>query len=470
MQRTYISETPKLIEQKIKLAGWVDCRRDHGKIIFIDLRDRSGLAQLVFSAGNKDLWKQADRLRSEWVVEVEGVVNERPEKMRNPEMETGAIEVLVEKLEILSEAKTPPFEIQGDGYEVHEDKRMGHRYLDLRRERLKNNLILRHKIIQFIRQELDNLGFIEVETPILTKSTPEGARDYVVPSRLNPGKFYALPQSPQQYKQLLMVAGLEKYFQIARCFRDEDTRGDRQPEFTQLDIETSFWNQEEILNLVEKLYIDIVEKFFPNKKISQIPFPRLTHQESIEKYSNDRPDLRKDKNNKDELAFCFVVDFPAFEWRPSYAEASEGTGRWDAVHHPFTRLQTDDIKKIKKEPGKILAYQYDMALNGHEIGGGSLRTFKAEVLEACFEVMGHAKNDIRKKFGHLLEAFEHGVPPHGGIAMGLDRFFAILFNEPSIREVIAFTKTGDGRDLMMDAPSEIDKEQLSELKIKVLEQ
>jgi aspartyl-tRNA synthetase len=470
MQRTYISETPKLIEQKIKLAGWVDCRRDHGKIIFIDLRDRSGLAQLVFSAGNKDLWKQADRLRSEWVVEVEGVVNERPEKMRNPEMETGAIEVLVEKLEILSEAKTPPFEIQGDGYEVHEDKRMGHRYLDLRRERLKNNLILRHKIIQFIRQELDNLGFIEVETPILTKSTPEGARDYVVPSRLNPGKFYALPQSPQQYKQLLMVAGLEKYFQIARCFRDEDTRGDRQPEFTQLDIETSFWNQEEILNLVEKLYIDIVEKFFPNKKISQIPFPRLTHQESIEKYSNDRPDLRKDKNNKDELAFCFVVDFPAFEWRPSYAEASEGTGRWDAVHHPFTRLQTDDIKKIKKEPGKILAYQYDMALNGHEIGGGSLRTFKAEVLEACFEVMGHAKNDIRKKFGHLLEAFEHGVPPHGGIAMGLDRFFAILFNEPSIREVIAFPKTGDGRDLMMDAPSEIDKEQLSELKIKVLEQ
>jgi aspartyl-tRNA synthetase len=472
VQRTYISETSNLIGQKIKLAGWVDNRRDHGKIIFIDLRDRSGLVQLVFLASNKELWVLADKLRSEWVISIEGKANERPEKMQNPDLPTGKIEVLVEKMEILSEAKTPPFEIGKDGYEVHEDKRMKYRYLDLRRERLQKNIFLRHKIIQFIRQELDKLDFMEIETPIMTKSTPEGARDYIVPARLNPGKFYALPQSPQQYKQLLMVAGMERYFQIARCFRDEDTRGDRQPEFTQLDIETSFWSQEEILEMIEKLYIDIVAKFFPEKKIIQIPFPRITYKEAMEKYGNDRPDLRKNKEDKDELAFCFVVDFPAFEWReeglPS-PKASEGKkkGRWDAVHHPFTRPQTDDVKRLKNSPKDILAYQYDLALNGHEIGGGSLRTYKPEVLQATFEIMGHSKENILKKFGHLLEAFEYGVPPHGGIAMGLDRLFAILFNESSIREVIAFPKTGDGRDLMMDAPSEVDEGQLKELKIKL---
>jgi aspartyl-tRNA synthetase len=280
-----------------------------------------------------------------------------------------------------------------------------------------------------------------------------------VPARLNPGTFYALPQSPQQYKQLLMVAGLEKYFQIARCFRDEDTRGDRQPEFTQLDIETSFWSQEDILEMIEKLYIEIVKKFFPGKTIKQIPFPRLTYKEAMEKHGNDRPDLREDKNNKDELAFCFVVDFPAFEWRKEEK-------RWDAVHHPFTRPQTDDIEELKKSPGEILAFQYDLALNGYEIGGGSLRTYRSDILETTFEIMGHTKENILKKFGHLIEAFQYGVPPHGGIAMGLDRFFAVLFNEPSIREVIAFPKTGDGRDLMMDAPSEVDEIQLKELKIK----
>ncbi len=471
MKRIYTSETTNLIGQKVKLSGWVDTRRDHGKIIFIDLRDKEGLVQLVFLAGNKELWQQAEKLRSEWVISIEGQVNERPEKMQNSELSTGKIEVLVAQIEILAEAKTPPFEINKDGHEVHEDKRMKYRYLDLRRERMKKNLVLRHKIIQFMRQELDKLGFVEVETPILTKSTPEGARDYIVPSRLNPGTFYALPQSPQQYKQLLMVAGLEKYFQIARCFRDEDTRGDRQPEFTQLDIETSFWSQEEILAMIEELYTEIVRKFFPEKTISKIPFPRLTHKEAIEKYGNDRPDMRENKNNPDELAFCFIVDFPAFEWReePSFAKATKGKGegRWDAVHHPFTRPQIDDIEKMKKNPAEILAYQYDLALNGHEIGGGSLRTFKRQVLEACFEIMGHSKENIQNKFGHLLEAFEYGVPPHGGIAMGLDRFLALLFNEPSIREVIAFPKTGDGRDLMMDSPSEVDEEQLKELKLKL---
>lgn len=487
MQRIYTSETPNLIGQKVKLAGWVDVRRDHGKIIFIDLRDRSDIVQLVFLAQNKELWRIVEKLRPEWVVEIEGQINERPEKMQNPDLPTGKVEILVEKLEILSEAKTLPFDVNTDGYQIHEDKRMKYRYLDLRRERMKNNLILRHKIIQFIRQWLGEKEFIEVETPILTKSTPEGARDYVVPARLNPGAFYALPQSPQQYKQLLMVAGLEKYFQIARCFRDEDTRGDRQPEFTQLDIETSFWSQNDILETIEKLYIDIVKNLCSKKTITQIPFPRITHNEAMEKYQVDRPDLRKDKNNPNELAFCFIVDFPAFEWRPSFAEATEdkeedknslgegkrlavrslGEGRWDAVHHPFTRPQTDNIEEMKEDPGKILAYQYDMALNGLEIGGGSLRTHNPDVLEATFEIMGHTKENIQKKFGHLLEAFEYGVPPHGGIAMGLDRFFAILNNEPSIREVIAFPKTGDGRDLMMGAPTEVDEEQLKELHIKI---
>jgi len=460
MQRIYTFETANLIGQKVKLAGWVDVRRDHGKIIFIDLRDKSGIVQLVFLAQNKDLWQSAEKLRPEWVVEIEGQISERPEKMQNPDLPTGKVEVLVEKLEVLSEAKTLPFDINTDGYQIHEEKRMKYRYLDLRRERMKKNLILRNQIIQFIRQWLGEKGFIEVETPILTKSTPEGARDYIVPARLNPGSFYALPQSPQQYKQLLMVAGLEKYFQIARCFRDEDTRGDRQPEFTQLDIEASFWSQNDILETIEKLYIDIVKNLCPEKTITQIPFPRITHNEAMGKYQTDRPDLRKDKKNSNELAFCFLVDFPVFKW-------SEEEKRWDAVHHPFTRPQTDNVEEIKKAPCKILAFQYDMALNGFEIGGGSLRTYKPDVLEATFEIMGHTKENIQRKFGHLLEAFEYGVPPHGGIAMGLDRFFAILNNEPSIREVIAFPKTGDGRDLMMGAPTEVDEEQMKELKIQI---
>jgi aspartyl-tRNA synthetase len=279
-------------------------------------------------------------------------------------------------------------------------------------------------------------------------------------SRLQAGKFYALPQSPQQYKQLLMVAGLEKYFQIPRCFRDEDPRADRQAEFTQLDLEMSFIEQDDILDLIEKLYIEIIRNIMPEKRIQKIPFPKITYKTAMEKYGNDRPDLRKNKNDSDELAFCFVVDFPMFEWKKEEK-------RWDAVHHPFTRPQNEKIAEIKKNPDKILAWQYDFVLNGQEIGGGSLRTYKPEVLEAVFEVMGHKKPDIRKKFGHLLEAFEYGVPPHGGIAPGIDRFVAILCKEPSIREVIAFPKTGDSKDLMMDVPSEVDEKQLKELHIKV---
>jgi len=461
MKRKLTSEIIDLIGEKVKLSGWVDCRRDHGKIIFIDLRDKDGLVQLVFLGSDKDLYQLAETLRSEWVISVEGEVRGRPEKMVNLDMITGKIEIAVEKLEVLSQAKTLPFDINTNGYDIHEEKRLTYRYLDLRRGRMKKNLMLRDKVIQFMRRQLGEKGFIEVETPILTKSTPEGARDYLVPSRLNPGNFYALPQSPQQYKQLLMVAGFERYFQVARCFRDEDTRGDRQPEFTQLDIETSFWGQEEILEMTEALFVETVKKFCPEKEITQIPFPRITYGEAMEKYQTDRPDLRKDKNNPDELAFCFVVDFPAFEWR-------EEEKRWDAVHHPFTRPQTTDIEEMKRIPDKILAYQYDLVLNGSEIGGGSLRTYNPDVLAATFEIMGHTWAAIYEKFGHLLEAFEYGVPPHGGIAFGLDRFFAILNNEPSIREVIAFPKTSDGRDLMMGAPAGVDEEQLKELKIGII--
>lgn len=460
MNRVVNIEVTKYLGKSVKVSGWVQSIRSHGKIIFIDLRDRSGILQLVFTPQNEKVYKLVKEVRPEWVIEVKGKVSKRPPKMVNPKIETGKIEVSVESLEVLSKAKTLPFSIDGDGYEINEEKRMKYRYLDLRRDRMKKNLMDRQKVIQFMRDFLQKEDFIEVETPILTKSTPEGARDFIVPSRLQPGRFYALPQSPQQYKQLLQVAGIEKYFQIARCFRDEDPRADRQAEFTQLDLEMSFMGQEEILDVTERLFIALVRKLFPEKKIQKIPFPRIPYQKAMEKYKTDKPDLRKNKNNPDELAFAFIVDFPMFEWKKEEK-------RWDAVHHPFTRPQSEDIKEIKKNPNKILAYQYDFVLNGYEIGGGSLRSYKPEILEVVFEVMGHKKSEVRKKFGHLLEAFEYGVPPHGGNAPGIDRFLAILFNEPNIREVIPFPKTGDSRDLMMDAPSEVTEEQLKELKIKI---
>jgi len=312
-----------------------------------------------------------------------------------------------------------------------------------------------------MRTYLKKKGFVEVETPLLTKSTPEGARDFLVPARLQPGKFYALPQSPQQYKQLLMVAGLERYFQIARCLRDEDPRSDRQAEHTQLDIEMSFIETEDILNLIETLYIETCQILFPEKKIKEIPFPRMTYQEAAKKYNTDKPDLRKNKKDNNELAFCFVTDFPMFEWH-------EGDKRWGAMHHPFTMPQSENIEEIKKHPEKILAHQYDLALNGFEIAGGSIRSTNLEVLTAVFEVLGHTSAETKEQFKNYFEAFKYGVPPHGGIASGLDRFLSILLNEPNIREVIAFPKTGDNRGLMMDVPSKVSEKQLKELHIKTI--
>jgi aspartyl-tRNA synthetase len=462
MERILNAESKKYVGGKIKVCGWVNSRRDHGRVIFIDLRDRSGLLQIVFGPdSDPETYRLAKELKPEWVIEVVGEVKKRPKGMENPKIETGEVEVLAEKIKIFSKAKALPFPVDTDGYEIKEEKRLRYRYLDLRRKRLQRNLKIRQEVIHFIRSFLKEKGFIEVETPILTKSTPEGARDFLVPSRLYPGKFYALPQSPQQYKQLLQVSGIEKYFQIAKCLRDEDPRADRQPEFTQLDIEMSFVEQEDVLKLTEELFIKIVETFFCEKKILQIPFPRISYEVAKEKYRSDKPDIRKNKKSKNELGFLWVIDFPMFEWK-------ETEKRWDAVHHPFTRPKAESVEEIKKNPEKILAYQYDIVLNGEEIGGGSLRSYRPEILEAVFEVMGHSKKEIREKFKHLFEAFEYGVPPHGGIAIGLDRFLAILLSEPNIREVIAFPKTGDFRDLMMDLPSEVSKDQLKELSIKIV--
>jgi len=462
MKRIFINETIKHIDEKVRLCGWVDSRRDHGKIIFIDLRDKTGLAQIVFSDKlESEMYKLSESLRPEWVIEVIGTVKQRPETMKNEKIETGGIEIKAEKLNVYNKAETLPFSVQSEGHEIDEEKRLKYRYLDLRRKRLQKNLRMRQEVIYFVRTYLKEKGFVEVETPMLTKSTPEGARDFLVPARLQAGKFYALPQSPQQYKQLLMVAGLERYFQIARCLRDEDPRSDRQAEHTQLDIEMSFIETEDVLNLIEAIYIDMCKTIFPDKKIKEIPFPRMTYKEAMKKYNSDKPDLRKDKKDNNELAFCFVTDFPMFEWH-------EGDKKWGAMHHPFTMPQSTDVKEIKKHPEKILAHQYDLALNGYEIGGGSIRSTNLEVLTAVFEVLGHTSGETKEQFKNYFEAFKYGVPPHGGIASGLDRFLSIILDEPNIREVIAFPKTGDNRGLMMDVPSSVSEKQLKELHIKTI--
>lgn len=454
--KVFHQDLVKKVGESVVVAGWVANRRDHGKVIFIDLRDRTGIIQLVFTPSNKKAYAIAETLRSEWVIEAEGEVVKRPAAMVNPKIPTGEIELQVEKIRILSRAQSLPFDVNQDTHQVDEKIRMKYRYLDLRSERMVKNLLLRYRVIQFIREYLAKKGFWEIETPILTKSTPEGARDYLVPSRQHPGQFYALPQSPQQMKQILMVAGIERYFQIARCFRDEDPRGDRQPEFTQLDIEVSFMTQGELLNLVEDLFIQLVKKVAPEKKITQIPFPRLSYQEVMEKYHTDRPDLRKNKDDPNELAFAFIVDWPMFEY-----DAEEK--RWDPMHHIFTAPKEEDLPLLETDPKVVRSWQHDLILNGYEVGGGSLRITDPEIQRRVLRLVGLSQDEIEKRFGHLLKAFQYGVPPHGGIAPGIDRIVMILANEPNIREVIAFPKTGDGRDLMMEAPSEVSPEQLEEL-------
>lgn len=455
--------------KEVELAGWVQTRRDHGKLIFIDLRDRSGIAQIVFNPQHGEkLHKEADRLRSEWVVRIEGKVGKRPKGMENPKIPSGNYEVVATDLKILAEAKTPPIDILGDGLDIGEESRMQYRYLDLRRPRMAENLRLRHRAIKFMRDFLDARDFVEIETPILTKTTPEGARDFLVPARLHPGKFYALPQSPQQYKQLLMVAGFEKYYQIARCFRDEDSRADRAyGEFTQLDIEMSFVSQEDILQLVEQLFSELVKEIFPGKHILQSPWPRISHAEALKKYGSDKPDLRKNKKDKDELAFAWIVDFPLFtkQSKEDYFYGS-GAAHFAPSHHMFTAPHPDDVSLLDSDPVKVRSLQHDLVLNGVEIGGGSIRIHDRNLQEKIFDLIGFT-GEQKEQFKHLLEAFEYGVPPHGGIAPGIDRFLYRALGEQSLREVLAFPKTGDGRDLMMEAPSGVDPKQLMELNLDI---
>ena len=583
------------IGQRVELAGWVNRRRDHGGLIFIDLRDREGIVQVAFNPEiAKTAHDVAQNMRGEFVVKVAGEVAHRPAGTENFKLPTGEVEVIVREAEILNTSQTPPFYINEE-VEVDENVRLKYRYLDLRRTRMKNNLILRHKVVKFMRDFLDARGFIEIETPILIKSTPEGARDYLVPSRVHPGKFYALPQSPQQLKQLLMVAGLEKYYQIARCFRDEDLRADRQPEFTQLDLEMSFIDEEDILQLLEQMYTLMVETLLPGKKMLK-PFPRLKYAECIDNYGSDRPDLRygmqvRDlsditaetefgvfKNviakggkvkgicasggasftkkqleelgqvaqnfgakglvtmslgsvpgsidsltmdmvksmaakfvtlgqvkamakrfeaklgdllliiagdarptalalgglrhdlgkrlklaDPDMFAFAFIVDFP-------YFERNKDTGNWETVHHPFTMPKDEDMPFLDSDIGKVRAKSYDIICNGYELSSGSIRIHNSDLQKKIFQILGYTDDQIQVRFGHMLEAFSYGAPPHGGIAPGIDRTVMLLAGEESIREVIAFPKNQSAADLTFDAPSPAREEQLKELHIKVEEE
>src|SRR3989338_345 len=422
MQRTPIDETKNLVGKEVNLFGWVNVRRDHGKIIFIDLRDRSGVAQVVFTPSNKDVYELANKLRSEWVVRLKGKVNARPEKMVNLEIPTGKVEIEPLELEILNEAETPPFPIDTDGQEIDEEVRLKYRYLDLRRERLQKNIILRSKFVDLARQFLFKKGFLEIETPILSAPTPEGSRDFVVPSRLNPGKFFALPQSPQQYKQLLMVAGFEKYFQIARCFRDEDLRADRGFEHTQIDIEMSFVGQEDVTALDEEFTVSVVESL--GYKIKEKPFPVFTYKEAMEKIGADKFDLRTEEDKKSGvLAYAWVKDFPFFE--------KDKEGKWTFTHNPFSMAKPEHADWLLKgdNVGDILTTQYDLICNGVEVGGGSIRAHKPDMLEAVFRIMGYSKESIDRQFGHMLEAFKFGTPPHGGIAHGVERNLMTLLGE-----------------------------------------
>jgi aspartyl-tRNA synthetase len=579
----------------VTLAGWVNRRRDHGGLIFIDLRDREGIVQTVFNPEiSPDGLKTAETMRSEFVVRLTGEVARRPAGTENARIPTGEIEVIVREAEILNTSNTPPFYINEE-VEVDENVRLKYRYLDLRRPRVRDHLLLRHRVIKFMHDFLDARGFIEVETPILIKSTPEGARDYLVPSRVNPGRFYSLPQSPQQLKQLLMVAGFEKYYQIARCFRDEDTRADRQPEFTQLDIEMSFVDEDDVLNLTEELFTTMVKTLTPEKRMIQ-PFPRLTYAEAMERYGSDKPDLRfgmeikdlsdivadsgfavftsalasggkvkgicapgcagytrrqldelhglaKDQGagglvtialggsagslsdltpdmiksaaarflsldeikamagrlgavggdlllvvagedrlagtvlgelrremgcrlglaGPDVLAFGFIVEFPLFE-------RDSQTGRLEAMHHAFTMPRDEDLPLLDTDPEKVRAKSYDIVCNGRELGSGSIRIHTSEMQRKIFQIMGYSDSDIEARFGHLLEAFSYGAPPHGGIAPGIDRVIMRLTGEDNIREVVAFPKNQAAVDLTFDAPSPVTEEQLKELHIRLLEE
>lgn len=463
-------QTTNKINEEVLLKGWVNVIRKMGKIVFVDLRDRSGIVQVVLVPNELDQASQElmKDIKPEYVLEITGMVQKRQGKQINKDLPTGEVEILAKSVKVLAEAETPPFEIDNEERQANEELRLKYRYLDLRHERMKNNLTKRHQVIHYLRNYLTNEGFMEIQTPILTKSSPEGARDYLVPSRVHRGKFFALPQAPQQYKQLLMVAGIEKYFQIAPCFRDEDARSDRSPgEFYQLDLEMSFITQDEILNLVEKMFTTMIKEIFPEKKFTTVPWPRLNYEEVMKKYKTDKPDLRKNKNDKDEIAFAWIINFPLFKDQTKEEEKFVGVkSRWAPSHNMFTMPKEEDLPLLDQDPGKVRSYQHDLVLNGFEVGGGAIRIHEAKLQEKIFELIGFTEKQ-KKYFEHLLTAFKYGVPPHGGIAPGIDRLMAVLMGEKSIREVIAFPLTSDARDPLMGAPAEVEKEQLEELGINI---
>ena len=463
-ERTLITESVEKVGSVVTLQGWVETKRDHGKLTFIDLRDRTGTVQCVG-------FKMMGELTTESVIEISGLVKERPERMVNKELPTGSIEVEVQSYEVLNKAKELPIQVEGDGREINEEVRLKYRYLDLRRTRVNAILRKRSLFIQSLREYLFSQDFVEIETPLLTKSTKEGARDFIVPSRFQAGKFYALPQSPQQYKQLLMTAGFERYFQVARCIRDEDLRADRGFEFTQLDLEMSFVTQEDVMSTVEALVKSAVKKVGGVLKDEQ--FPVVTYEEAMKKYGADRFDLRTEEEKEaGVLSFAWVVKFPFFKKvdTADVAEVRDGKSGWTFTHNPFSAPLPEHLAQhlAQEDIGSILTSQYDIICNGYEVGGGSIRAHQPEVLRTTFKVMGYSDEEIEASVGHMLEAFEVGTPPHGGIALGLDRLAMILANETSLKEAIAFPMTASGRTSVMDAPSPVSKEQLKELHISVV--
>ncbi len=464
MQRTWNIETISKVGETVRLNGWVhSVRRMGDKLVFIDLRDGTALTQVVCYKPDLDeaTIQAVEEIGGEYVIEVEGIVNQRGAKQVNPELPTGTVEIGVKSLRILNTSVTPPFELDKDTIGVNEELRLKYRYLDLRTERMQKNIRTRDKVISFFRDYMHANRFVEIETPILMKGTPEGSREYIVPSRLHEGKFYVLPQSPQQFKQLCMVAGFERYFQIARCFRDEDQRGDRQPEFTQLDFEMSFVTQEDVLAYTEAMFIEMVQKLFPEKKMTSIPFARLTYAECMEKYKTDKPDLRVDKTDQNELAFSWITDFPMFEL--------DHEGNIAAKHHPFCSIHEEDKEKFMSgtDMMTIRANAYDLCLNGYELSSGSIRIHERAMQKRIFDLLQVSEEEQQLRFGHMLEAFTFGAPPHGGFAPGIDRIVMLMAGEPNIREVIAFPKTGDARDPMMGAPSSLPEKALREVHIKL---
>ncbi len=464
MKRTWISETPEHTDATVRVNGWVNTVREMGdKLVFIDVRDGTGLVQLVCYKPDMDAEVIAvvDKLKSECVIEVDGLVQRRGAKQVNDNIPTGGIEIAVKAMKILSMAKTPPFEITQDTSVVDEKVRLKYRYLDLRSERLQRNIRLRSDWVQACREFLFKDKFVEIETPLLTKATPEGSRDFVVPSRLQPGKFFALPQSPQQYKQLLMVSAFERYFQTARALRDEDVRADRGFEHTQIDIEMSFVDREDVMTNVEAMVTQAAEKL--GFQIKEKPFPRVSYKDAMEKYGDDKFDLRtEEEQEKGILAYAWVIDFPFFE-------KDAASGNWTFTHNPFSNplpeFREDHL--AGKNIENILTSQYDLVCNGFEAGGGSIRAHEPEVLRATYKAMGYSDEEIQKSVGHMLEAFEYGAPPHGGIALGVERNVMNLTGEKALREVVAFPMTSSGNTAVMDAPSDLDSSTLDELKISI---